>query len=64
MSNLYLVEQAKKNYKDARQRGSDAIGKCWEDVRTELFTPEELATNDLRVAIIGELIKAKSNLKN
>lgn len=55
----YAIEQAKKNYEDTEQRGSDAIGKCWEDVRTELFKPEELAINDLRVAIIGELIKAR-----
>lgn len=31
----------------------------WEDVRKELFTPEEIAESDLRVAIIGELIKAR-----
>jgi DNA-binding phage protein len=31
----------------------------WDDVRKELFTPEEIAESDLRVAIIGELIKAR-----
>jgi DNA-binding XRE family transcriptional regulator len=31
----------------------------WTDVRKELFTPEEIAESDLRVAIIGELIKAR-----
>lgn len=31
----------------------------WEDVRKELFTPEEIIESDLRVAIIGELIKAR-----
>lgn len=31
----------------------------WEDVRKELFTLEEIAESDLRVAIIGELIKAR-----
>lgn len=36
-----------------------AIGKSWEEVRTELFTPEENAESDLRVALIGELIKAR-----
>jgi DNA-binding phage protein len=35
------------------------IGSNWEDVRKELFTPEEIAESDLRVAIIGELIKAR-----
>ena len=36
-----------------------AIGRSWEDVRKELYTPEEIAESDLRVAIIGELIKAR-----
>ncbi|GHT97662.1 putative HTH-type transcriptional regulator [Spirochaetia bacterium] len=31
----------------------------WDDVRKELFTPDEIAESDLRVAIIGELIKAR-----
>jgi ribosome-binding protein aMBF1 (putative translation factor) len=35
------------------------IGSDWEDVRGELFTPEEIAESNLRVAIIGELIKAR-----
>lgn len=30
----------------------------WEDVREQIYTPEEIAESDLRVAIIGELIKA------
>ncbi len=36
-----------------------AIGDSWEDVRKELFTSEEIAESDLRVAIIGELVKAR-----
>ena len=42
----------------------------WEDVRKEMFTPEEIAESNLRVALIGELVKArnaafpKSNLRN
>jgi DNA-binding phage protein len=35
------------------------IGSNWEDVRKELFTSEEIAESDLRVAIIGELVKAR-----
>jgi len=31
----------------------------WEDVRNEVFTPEEIAESDLRVALIGELTKAR-----
>lgn len=28
----------------------------WDDARKEMFTPEEIAESDLRVALIGELI--------
>lgn len=38
---------------------NSAIGSSWEDVRAELFTKEEIAESDLRVALIGELIKAR-----
>ncbi len=31
----------------------------WKDVRNEIFTPEEIAESDLRVALIGELISAR-----
>ena len=31
----------------------------WKDIRAELFTAEEIRESDLRVAIIGELIKAR-----
>ena len=34
-------------------------GMNWDDFEKEIFTPEELAESDLRVAIIGELIKAR-----
>lgn len=30
--------------------------RTWNEVRKELFTPEEIAESDLRVALIGELI--------
>ena len=36
-----------------------AIGRSWEDARAELYTPEENAESNLRVALIGELIKAR-----
>lgn len=36
-----------------------AIGSNWDDVRAELYTPEEIAESDLRVALIGELIRAR-----
>ena len=33
--------------------------KTWQDVQSELFTPEEIAESNLRVALIGELIKSR-----
>lgn len=39
-----------------------AIGSNWKDVRNDLFTQEEIAATDLRVAIISELIRARKEL--
>lgn len=37
-----------------------AISKVtWEELEKEIFTPEEIAASDLRVALIGEMIKAR-----
>ena len=38
---------------------NSAIGSKWEDVQAELFTSEEIAESNLRVSLIGELIKAR-----
>lgn len=38
---------------------NNAIGSNWNDVRKEIYTPEEIAESNLRVAIVGELIKAR-----
>ena len=38
---------------------NSAIGQSWDEVEQELFTQEEIAESNLRVAIIGELIKAR-----
>lgn len=40
---------------------TDALGYEWQDVRKKLFTQEENAESDLRVALIGELIKARQD---
>ena len=39
-----------------------AIGSNWKDIRNDLFTQEEIAATDLRVAIISELIRARKEL--
>ena len=36
------------------------LGTSWDDFRKEIFTSEEIAESDLRVAIIGELIQART----
>lgn len=38
---------------------NSAIGSNWKDVRKVIFTPEEIAESDLRVALIGEFIEAR-----
>ena len=38
---------------------NSAIGSSWDEVRADLFTSEEIAESNLRVALIGELIKAR-----
>lgn len=38
---------------------NSALGGTWDELEKELFTPEEIAASNLRVAIIGELIKAR-----
>ena len=36
------------------------IGDNWDDYEKEIFTPEEIAESDLRVALISELIDARN----
>lgn len=36
-----------------------SIGHKWSDVRKELYTEEEIAESDLRVALIGEMIQIR-----
>ena len=57
--NEQAIEQAKANLADARERGADAIGKSWEDVRRVLYTPQELAASGMRVAMMVEMARAR-----
>lgn len=36
------------------------IGDSWDDFEKKIFTPEEIAESDLRVALISELIDARN----
>ena len=53
------IAEAKANLADVELRGEAAIGSNWQDVRKELFTAEELAQSDLKVSVIGEMIRAR-----
>lgn len=37
---------------------NNAVGRNWDELEKEIFTPEEIAESRLRVALISELIKA------
>jgi ribosome-binding protein aMBF1 (putative translation factor) len=62
MNEQYRAElaTAQKNLDDAKRRGISAVGESWDAVRHQLFTKEEIAESDLRVELIGEIIKARS----
>lgn len=64
LSSRYMqaITQAEANLADLNERSTEAIGSSWDDVRAELFTPEEIAESDLRVAIIGEIVKARQEM--
>ena len=38
---------------------NSAIGSSWKDVEKEIFSQEEIIESNLRVALVGELIKAR-----
>ena len=53
------LKKAQSALADLRERGNDALGGTWRELRQEIFTPEEIAESNLRVALVGELIKAR-----
>ena len=53
------LEEAKNNKSEILERGESAIGSDALSFMDSLMTPEEIAESDLRVALIGELIKAR-----
>ena len=62
MANSYkeALQEAKVAVEDIKERGEDAISKEeWGDIERELFTPQEIAESNLRVALMGELIRAR-----
>lgn len=53
------IAQAKENLADLYERGADAVGGDVLEFMNSVLTPEEIAESDLRVAIIGEIVKAR-----
>lgn len=53
------IAQAQENLADLNERGTDAIGEDVLKFMDSILTPKEIAESDLRVSIIGELIKAR-----
>lgn len=60
-NNKYLqaIEQAHGNLADLNERGADAVGDDVLEFMDSVLTQEEIMESNLRVAIIGELIKAR-----
>jgi Predicted transcriptional regulator with C-terminal CBS domains len=56
---MQAVAQARENYDDLKERGANAVGADALEFMESILTPEEIAESELRVAIIGELIKAR-----
>lgn len=53
------VVQAKENLTDLNERGADAVGGNVLEFMESILTPDEIAESELRVSIIGELIRAR-----
>ena len=43
----------------SKKIGNPAIGRAWDEVERELYTPEEIAESNSRVDLIGERIRAR-----
>ena len=54
-----VIEQAQENLADLNERGADAIGNNALEFMDSILTQEDRMESDLRVSIIGELIKAR-----
>lgn len=53
------IVQAKENLADLNERGSEAVGGDVLEFMENILTPDEIAESELRVSIIGELIRAR-----
>ena len=53
------VRHAKENFADLQDRGKEAVGGDALALLNSLLTTEEIIESDLRVSLIGEIIKAR-----
>ena len=53
------VLQAKENFADLQKRGVEAVGEDALAYIDSFLTPEEIRESNLRVALLGEVIKDK-----
>ena len=53
------INKAKDDLADFQERRADAVGADALGFMDDLLTPDEITESDLRVALIGELIKAR-----
>lgn len=56
---LQAIAQGKENLADLNERGADAVGGNVLEFMESILTPDEIAESELRVSIIGELIKVR-----
>lgn len=54
------IAHAQACLEDAKKRGIITGKDEWDEFEKEIFTPEEIAASNLRVALIGEFIKARN----
>lgn len=58
---MQAINQAQANLTDLEERGMDALGDDAIEFMQNLLTPEEIAASNLRIAIMGELLKARQD---
>jgi hypothetical protein len=57
------VKQAKAALEDIETRGTSAIGGSWDDVKKELFTPEEIAESEAKAARLARRISRRESFE-
>lgn len=56
---LQAIAQVKENLADLNERGAGAVGENVLQFMESILTPDEIVESELRVSVIGELIKAR-----